>query len=247
MEIRGTRRVVLGVAACIGAVVALAACSPNTTVTSTNELPRTVTVTATGSATVVPDAARAQISIVAEDPQSAEVAQASAAEATTAVLAALAASGVEEADISTSGLSVGPMYTYSDNTQTLTGYQATQTLSLTLRDLANAGATLDGAVQAGGNLVRVDSFAAFVSDPTTTAVKAREQAVGIAQAQAEQYAELLGFSLGEVARVSESSTSAPPPIAFDMAVGGAESAPNTPVSPGTTEVSVTVEVTWAIG
>lgn len=247
MEIRGTRRVVLAVVASMGVVAALAACSPNTTVTSTAELPRTVTVTSTGSATVVPDAARAQVSIVAEDSQSAEVAQGLAAEATTAVLAALTASGVAEADIATSGLSVGPTYTYSDNTQTLTGYQATQTLSLTLRDLATAGATLDAAVQAGGNTVRVDSFSAFVSDPTMTAAKAREQAVRSAQAQAEQYAELLGFSLGDVTRVSEVSASAPPPIAFDMAVGGAESAPSTPVSAGTTEVSVTVEVSWAIG
>lgn len=241
------RRIAAVAAVAATAVVALAACSPNTMVSTTTEAPRTVTVTATGTATVVPDAARAQITVVGEDPQSAQAAQAEAAEATTAVLAALAAGGVDDADIATSGLSVGPTYTYADNTQTLTGYQATQTLLMTLRDLATAGSTIDSAVSAGGNTVRVDSFSAFVTDPTATAVKAREQAVSIATAQAEQYAELLGFSLAGVASVSESSTSAPPPVAFDMAQGAAESAPSTPVSAGTTEVSVTVVVSWTIG
>lgn len=241
------RRIAVVAAVASAAVVALAACSPNTTVSTTTEAPRTVTVTATGTATVVPDAARAQITIVGEDPQSAQAAQAEAAQAATAVLEALAASGVAEADIATSGLSVGPTYTYADNTQTLTGYQATQSLTVTLRDLATAGSTVDAAVSAGGNAVRVDSFAAFVTDPTATAVKAREQAVAIATAQAEQYAELLGFDLSGVASVSESSSSAPPPIAYDMAQGAAESAPSTPVSAGTSEVSVTVTVAWAIG
>lgn len=241
------RRIAVVTAAAAAAVAALAACSPNTTVSTTTEAPRAVTVTATGTATVVPDAARAQITIVGEDPESAQAAQAEAATATTAVLEALAANGVAEADIATSGLSVGPTYTYADNTQTLTGYQATQSLTVTLRDLATAGTTLDAAVQAGGNTVRVDSFSAFVTDPTATAVKAREQAVAIATAQAEQYAQLLGFSLDGVTSVQESSTSAPPPVAFDMAQGAAESAPSTPVSAGTTEVSVTVTVSWAIG
>ncbi len=65
---------------------------------------------------------------------------------------------------------------------------------MTLRDLTTAGATLDSVVAAGGNAARIDSLAPYVTDPTIAANKARAQAVDIAEAQAAQYAELLGFT-----------------------------------------------------
>jgi uncharacterized protein YggE len=58
---------------------------------------------------------------------------------------------------------------------------------------------------------------------------------------------LLGFTLGPVASVSESSsTIAPPPVAFaEAAAAPADKAP-TPIEPGTTQVSVTLNVAWSI-
>jgi uncharacterized protein YggE len=165
------------------------------------------------------------------------------------VLDALATAGVAEADIATQGLTVAPTYNYtSDGGQQLIGYRAAQSITVTLRDLTTAGATLDAVVKAGGNAVRIDSLTPFVTDPTVAAKKAREQAVTIAQAQAEQYAQLLGFSLGPVASVSESSsTTAPPPIAYsDAAAASPEQKVPTPIQPGTTQVSVTLNIAWEI-
>jgi uncharacterized protein len=230
------------------ALAALAGCSPTTVTSAEVQPPRTVSVSSTGQADAVPDAAKAALTIEVTDPASAEQAQQDAATAATAVLDALETAGIPEADIATQGISVGPTYNYtSDGGQTLMGYRAAQTITVTLRDLATAGATLDAVVAAGGNAARIDSLAPYVTDPTLAANKARAQAVDIAQAQAEQYAELLGFTLGPVASVSESSsTIAPPPIAYaDSAAAPAEKVP-TPIEPGTTQVSVTLNVAWSI-
>jgi uncharacterized protein YggE len=232
------------------AALLVSGCSPSTVASpsATTPAPRLVSVTSTGTADVVPDAAKASITIETNDPASAKAAQAAAATAATSVLAALKKAGVDDKDIATQGITVGPVYNYtSDGGQTLIGYRATQTLTVTLRDLTSAGATLDAVVAAGGNAARIDSLTPYVTDPSVVAEKARAQAVDIATKQAQQYATLLGFTLGPVASVSESSSStAPPPIAYaDAAAGTAEKAP-TPISPGTQEVSVSLSISWSI-
>lgn len=244
-----SRPVLLGLAA-IPLAALLAACSPSTVVNApASAVPRTVAVSATGQADVVPDAAEAVITVEVTDPASAQQAQQQAAVDATAVLDALTAAGVAEADIATQGLSVAPTYNYtSDGGQQLIGYRAAQSFTVKLRDLTTAGATLDAVVKAGGNAARIDSLAPFVTDPTVAAKKAREQAVSIAQAQAQQYADLLGFTLGPVATVSESSSStAPPPIAYsESADAAAAQKVPTPIQPGTTQVSVTLNIAWEI-
>lgn len=243
------RRNLISLAAIAAAgALALTACSPTTNVSATPPSERMVSVSATGSAEVVPDAAKAHLTVQTNDPTSAKTAQADAAVATTKVIDALKAAGVDEKDIATQAINVGPTYNYTqDGGQQLTGYQAAQSITVTLRDLATAGATLDSVVAAGGNAARIDSLSPFVVDPTIAANKAREQAVGIAKAQADQYAKLLGFTLGPVASVSEStSNNTPPPIAYaDAAAAPAEKVP-TPIQPGTQEVSVTISIAWQI-
>lgn len=240
-----SRRLVLLAGA---AALLLVACSPATVVTSEAAPPRTVSVSSTGQADAVPDAAKASITIEVTDPAQAQKAQEDAAAATAAVLDALKAAGVDDADISTQGLSVAPAYNYtSDGRQEQIGFRASQTIQVTLRDLTTAGATLDSAVAAGGNTVRIDSVSPYVTDPTIAANKARAQAVGIAEAQAQQYAELLGFTLGPVASVSESSsTIAPPPVAYSDAAAASPEKVSTPIEPGTTQVSVTLNISWSI-
>ena len=80
------------------------------------------------------------------------------------------------------------------------------------------------------------------------ALEERLQAVDRARAQAEQYAELLGFELGEVVTVSESTVSSgPPPVAMSAVMGAADTKEATPIEAGLTTVSVTVSISWAIG
>ncbi len=241
------RRLALLAPAAAVVAVLLTACSPSTTVVSGDTGRNVVAVSATGQADAVPDAAKASLTVSTSDPADARAAQAAAAKATTAVLAALKSAGIAEADIATQGIGVGPTYNYtSGGGQELTGYEASQTIQVTLRDLATAGATLDAVVAAGGNAVRIDSLAPYVVDPTVAANAARAQAVAVAQKQAEQYAKLLGFTLGPVVSVSESANNvAPVPYAMAADAGAAEKV-TTPIQPGTTQVSVTVSISWAI-
>jgi uncharacterized protein len=242
------RRSIVALSAAVAlAAVALSACSPTTVTSAPAEVPRTVSVTATGQADVVPDAARAGITIEVQNPTSAKTAQEDAALAATQAIDALKAAGVAEADIATQGVNVSPVYNYTqDGGQQLIGYRAAQSLTVTLRDLTTAGATLDAVVAAAGNAARIDSLTTYVTDPTAAASKARAQAVDIAKAQAEQYATLLGFTLGPVASVSETTVNTPPPVAFDAAAAAPAEKVPTPVEPGTQQVSVTISVSWSI-
>lgn len=238
------RRAVLSLAA-LAASTALLISGCSSSPAEPSGAPRTVNVSATGSTEIAPDAAKASLTVSTVDANSASAAQSATATATTKVVDALKNAGVDSADIATQSISVSPVYRYSSTgSQTLDGYQATQSLTVTLRDLQTAGATLDAIVTAGGNSVRIDSLSTYVSDPAAASQKARAQAVTVARAQAEQYAELLGFSLGSVASVTETSSNAPAPIAMADAVGGEKV--STPIEPGTTKVSVTLDVSWLI-
>ncbi len=241
------RRALVLTALATSAVALLAACSPSTNVSTTSTPPSTVSVSATGMADVAPDAARASISVTANDPGSAEAAQAAAAVSTTKVIDALGAAGVDSADIATQSVNVGPTYSYpTTGEQTLSGYQASQSITVTLRNLDTAGATLDAVIASAGNSTRIDSLTTFVTDPSVAANAARAQAVDLATAQAEQYAELLGFTLGPVATVSEAtSSSGPVPMAMADSAANAEKVP-TPIEAGTTQVSVTLNISWSI-
>lgn len=229
------------------AALLVTACSPTTVVSPSGVAPRTVNVSSTGTADAMPDAAKASITVESTNPTSASAAQSQAAAASTKVLDALKAANVDEKDIATQAIQVGPTYNYTqDGGQTLTGYRASQTIQVTFRDLTTAGATLDAVVAAGGNDVRIDSLSPYVTDPTVAGNAARAQAVEIATKQAEQYAKLMGFTLGDVANVTESTSSTPPPpIAYaDAAAAPAEK--STPINPGTQQVTVSVNISWDI-
>jgi len=238
------RRAVLSLAA-IAATAALLVSGCSSGPAEQGSPPRTVNVSATGSTEVAPDAAKATLTVSTANATSASAAQGATAAAAVKVIDAIKKAGVDAADIATQSISVSPVYRYSSTgTQTLDGYQATQGLSVTLRDLATAGETLDAIVTAGGNAVSIDSVSTYVSDPAAASQKARAQAVQVARAQAEQYAQLLGFTLGSVASVTETSSNAPAPVAMaDAAAGGKVS---TPIEPGTTKVTVTLDVAWLI-
>lgn len=205
-----------------------------------------VTVQGTGSVKVVPDgvAFSFSVTIVAESTQSAVASVATAAdEARSALLDA----DVNEEDIATQSASVYPEYTYSgDGTQTLKGYRATQNFAVTLRDTDRAGETVDAVVAAAGDAVQINSVTPVLIDTTDATNDAREKAIDNAKDKAEDYADLLDVDLGAVLVVTEVSapSGVTPILARDsgMVEGGAK----TQIDLGVQEVSVTVEVRWAL-
>ena len=73
------------------------------------------------------------------------------------VLAAIKAAGIAERDVQTSGVSLNPQYRYADNeAPKITGYQASNTVSLKVRDIAKLGKVLDALAAQGANQIKSD-------------------------------------------------------------------------------------------
>ena len=205
---------------------------------------RYITISATGTTTVVPDAVRinATVSVLGSSSKSA---LSTAGATSNAVRAALAANKVGTKDIATQSITVYPEYSYpASGTPTLSGYRATQSFDITIRAASTAGAVVDAIVEAGGDNLQVNGVSPFVLDNNKATETARAFAVGRAKAKAASYAKLLGIKLGRVIYLDETSTPSSYPIY--TAAAKVDSAA-TVVDLGQQKVSVSVTVRWAIG
>jgi len=89
-----------------------------------------------------------------------------------------------------------------------------------------------------------------VDDPIEYYEEVREKAMADAEAKAEQLAELAGVDLGSPTFISEGTISVPVPRDFyweSRAAPVPAPAPTTPISPGETEIRLTVQVVYSIG
>jgi uncharacterized protein YggE len=157
-----------------------------------------------------------------------------------ATVSALKAQGLAERDIQTSGLDLQAQYAYEQGqAPRLTGYQASNQVTITVRDLARLGGVVDAVVQAGANQVAGIGFG--LADPTAAEDAARRAAVKALAAKAALYAEATGYRVGRLVNLSENGGyAAPPPRPLAMARMVAAEA-QTPVQPG--ELTVRIQVT----
>ncbi|MFM9070953.1 MAG: SIMPL domain-containing protein [Acidimicrobiaceae bacterium] len=234
----------------IGACSLLASCGfsvgQENTWDVTQPIETGVTVEATGSVKVVPDAVQFNFSVFAIDSTSS-----SALERATG-LAGQAREALDEAkidndDIATRSVNIYPEYSYSqDGKQNLIGFRATQSFAVTLRDTTSAGEVVDAVVASVGTDLSIDTLSPILIDSKDASEQARESAIKLAKKKAEDYADLLGVDLGNVISLREFATSgatSQPWLRADLAVGESS---KTVVDLGTQEVSVTVEARWAL-
>ncbi len=162
----------------------------------------------------------------------------------TQVMAAIKQAGIADKDIQTSGVMLNPQYDYRDNqTPKITGYQATNTVSLKVRKIADLGQVLDALAAHGTNQINGPTFE--IDDPNPVYDQARLAALKQAQARAETYARGLGLKVRRVVSLSEGSTGGGPrPV---MMMARAKEADSTPVSPGETTLSVSIEAVFELG
>jgi uncharacterized protein YggE len=200
----------------------------------------TLNLSAYGETRATPDMATINLGVMTEAPAAAEALQANAARMNQ-VIAALRKAGIAQKDIQTSGLNLNAQYAYEQNQPPrLTGYQASNQVTVTVHDLARLGAAVDATVKAGANQVNSISFG--LDDPTAAENAARETAVKALSAKADLYARATGYRVGRLVSLSEGGGYAPvsPPMPM-MAMARMEKADSTPVSPG--EMRVRVDVT----
>lgn len=200
-----------------------------------------ITVTGTGKVTGTPDTLRITLAVNAT-AQSINDALASANASMRKVQKSLSDNGVDAKDMQTSNLSISPHYTSKGEPD---GYDVSESLSATIRDLAKAGTVLSASVAAGGNAVRVDGVSVALDDTSALVGGARTSAMDDAKTKATQYAEAAGRTLGAVVSISEVVSGSPYPV-YDQAAGTAfRAASPVPIQAGSQDVSVQVTVVYA--
>lgn len=211
-----------------------------------NGAPDTVTVSGTGSVAGTPDKAVLSLTVhVGASTANGALVGANAAMAR--VQQALTGQHVAKADMQTSALSLQPNYSYDGSTPHLDGYVVDEGVTATIRALSSAGTTVDAVVRAGGNAVRIDGFSLDLDGGSTLVARARAAAFAEAKTKAEQYARLSGRSLGGVVSVQEGELTPVPVPMYAGADRAAMPAMAVPVQAGTQQVSVDVQVVWALG
>jgi uncharacterized protein YggE len=203
----------------------------------------TIVVSGTGRVAVDPDTAELRLGVSISRPTVA-AARAAAAEAMAAILAAVSGAGVDRRDVQTTTLSVQPRYDYRDGKPpSLTGYDLANVVIVTVRDLAGLGGVIDGALTAGAT--SLDGLAFRVEDPREPERAARTAAVAQARERAEVLAEAAGVRIAGVSDIVEGG---PPPTWPQPKAARAMLAADagTPVEAGTTEIAVTVTVTFRL-
>jgi uncharacterized protein YggE len=205
---------------------------------------RTVTVVGMGRASAAPDIARVTLGAdVISKSLSAAVSDVN--QRTTAITAALREQGVEDRDIRTAEFNVFPQQEYGPNGPgPITGYRVVNLMRVTIRDLDKAGDILEQAVAAGANNVQGLTFT--IEDARPVEAEARRDAMADARFKAEALAGDAGVQVGPVLTISEIvSGGGPIPLAVMQAAEGMGGG-GVSVSPGMQDVSVQVQVTYAL-
>jgi uncharacterized protein YggE len=210
---------------------------------------RTISVSGTGRITAEPDTADIFFGVESRN-EDLSVAQDEVSAATEKLTTTLTENGVEADDIQTATYNITPVNEYdrSGNFERVDHYLVTLVLQVTVRDIEQVGTILDQGVAAGATYVGSISF--YVADPAPYMSQAREAAVNDARTKADDYARLSGALITGVYSLEETSAPAPAPQEFymeDVAMAAdAEAQRSVPVSPGTTEIVVTVNVVYSI-
>ena len=201
-----------------------------------------LSVSATGEARRVPDVATVSAGVVTQAAD-ANAALRANAEQMNRLMEAVRKAGIAERDIQTSDLGVSPQYHRADGqAREITGYEARNTVNLTVRDIAGLGGVIDALVAAGANQVYGPNFQ--IGEPDEARDEARRAALDAARARAELYAEALGLRVRRIVSISEGGGFVPRPMMAMRAVDAMESSP---VSPGESTLSVNLDVVFELG
>jgi uncharacterized protein len=204
-----------------------------------------VRVAVTGESVVQaqPDTVVVTLAVVTQNANASE-AQAENASRTDAVLRAVrAAAGVKE--VGTGGYSLQPQYAYKEGAPPfITSYVVRNAVNVTVGDVKQTGAVIDAGSRAGANNVEGLSFQ--LRNDAQARQRALAEATREALAKARTIAATLGGSVVRVVEVQEAGAFRPPVPVYDRAEGNVamarQSAPPTPVEPGSLEIRAQVQV-----
>jgi uncharacterized protein len=206
---------------------------------------RTLTVSGQGVETIPTTLTLVNLGVEVQGKTAEEV-QKEAARRSSSVVALLKSRNVEK--LQTTGINLNPVYNYSNNTQKITGYSASNTVIFRVTT-DKAGTLLDDAVKSGASQINGVSFIATDEAIAQAQKQALKKATQEAQQQAEAVFVTLGFKAKEVVSIQINGASAPPPPPMLQQTRDAKFAANeasTPVVGGEqkVEASVTLQISY---
>jgi uncharacterized protein len=208
--------------------------------------PATVSTHGDGWVDVVPDAATVRIGVSVTKPNVPE-ARAEAAQLANAIIGSAKNAGIPPQDIQTTSYRIQVVRDTGPKAKPaiVRGYEVSNTVTVTVRDLDRLPAVLDAAAAAGANQVQGPDF--FVQHPETAEDEARRLAMASARRRAEVLAVTEGATLGRVRAIVDGGSRGgiAPRLAFRAAESSA-SGPATPIEAGTERIFASVEVTWEL-
>ncbi|MEJ7791399.1 MAG: SIMPL domain-containing protein [Gaiellaceae bacterium] len=204
------------------------------------DLENGITVQGMASVAAVPDRATLWIGVESQGETARAALAANAAEMRR-VLAALRDAGATR--LQTQSVNLSPRYGDSGASNgDINGYAVNNGVTLTVKQLARAGAVIDAAVAAGANQISGPTLTH--GDTSGLYRRALAAAVEDARAKAQALAAAANVSLGRVTAVVEGgSVPSPLPLA---AAKAEDSISSTPIEPGENELAATVSVTFSI-
>ncbi len=207
------------------------------------DTPRQITVTGMAQVEAVPDLATVSVGVTTR-AETAAAALAANSEAMQAVMTGLDESGIAPRDRQTSQLNLNPIYdddrSGDGGVPVVTAYQADNTVTVRVHEIARLGPTIDALTKAGAN--RLYGIGFEVSEPREALDGARRKAVADAHARAELYAEAAGVTLGPVISLREDDGGGPTP--YFAKAEAASAAP--PIAEGTVTLTAEVVIVYAI-
>ena len=211
----------------------------NQTITGTR-----LDINTTGDVTRVPDLATISAGVVSRAASATSAIQQTATRMAR-VRDALRRAGIAERDIQTSNVSLNPDYVYASNQPPkLSGYSATDQVTVRFHDIASTGKILDALVEQGANQISGPNLS--VEHPEAALDEARTKAVAAGRARAELYARSLGMRVARVVSVSESGGYAPPPPMPPMVMAARAERDQTAIDPGEQKLQVGVAMTFEL-
>jgi len=237
---------ILGMAAAI-ALPAAAASAQQAPTTVEPLVPAAGTVldlSAEGKATRTADLATIRAGVVTQ-AASAGAALADNAGRMNRVVAALKRAGIAPRDVATADVSLSPQYRYTDGQPpVITGYQATNAVSVKFRDVAKAGPILDALVAQGAN--QIDGPNLSVAEPDAALDEARADALKRAQARANLYAKAAGMRVARIVSINETGQDAGSPSQPVFYARAMAADTRTAIQPGEKAISVTLAVRFLL-
>lgn len=202
--------------------------------------PPTISVTGEAQVSVAPDLAQIDGGVSTEARTAREASEANN-RAMAVILPALKAAGIADADIQTSRISLYPQSTpvRPNGPMQITGYRASNRVTIRIRDIGKVASTIDALVTAGANEIGGINF--MVSQESKMLDEARVRALEDARRKAEIYAKAANVRLGAATSISEEGQGGPVPMHAQFKAGTAAQ-----IAPGEETLRVSVSVSYEI-